>query len=338
VQAERDQLSRVVQETNTILAALVPEHPLTFELIRWETHTRPGLGSDPQDVVLQQLSIEDVDIFIGIMWRRFGTPTARAESGTEEEFRIAREAWRANRRPREVLFYFCQESAPPPGNEEEAQQQLNVAHFRQELMQEALVRDYADHSSFADLVRLHLVQVASTILRPGERPSSVADRTSQITPESDLQETRCQLLRLAKEYGHLRRHMDPGDARTRRLEVVTSKMTTLALSADPLVPKFTRHPSPGVRLAAVATLETVPRAEFLEWLADRLLAEKPFVGYHAALALLTAARRLEPGDLRGVRAAIVRAKSFRLPPDSDRDITLRYAEAEVDRRMSTAEG
>jgi hypothetical protein len=45
VQDERDQLGQVVQELNTTLSALVPERGLVLELVKWETHARPGTGS-----------------------------------------------------------------------------------------------------------------------------------------------------------------------------------------------------------------------------------------------------------------------------------------------------
>src|SRR3712207_9162732 len=66
-------------------------------------------GDGPQAVIDRQVSIADFHIFIGILWRRFGTPTARAGSGTEEEFQTARESWRVQRRPQEILFYFRSE-------------------------------------------------------------------------------------------------------------------------------------------------------------------------------------------------------------------------------------
>ncbi|WP_462074860.1 hypothetical protein [Nitrospira sp. CMX1] len=52
--------------------------------------------------------IGEYDIFIGIMWRRFGTPTGVAGSGTEGEFRIAYKRWQENPQIA-LMFYFCQE-------------------------------------------------------------------------------------------------------------------------------------------------------------------------------------------------------------------------------------
>src|SRR5437879_5531034 len=110
VATERDQLSKVISEINVTISAIAPEKEIVLELIKWETHVHPGMGEDAQDVVNQQ--INDYDIFVGIMWKRFGTPTERADSGTEEEFRKAYASWQRNR-ILPVLFYFCQAPFTP---------------------------------------------------------------------------------------------------------------------------------------------------------------------------------------------------------------------------------
>jgi hypothetical protein len=340
VQRERNQLDKVVRELNNTLAALVPERGLVLELWRWETDAYPGYESDgPQAVIDRQAPIANFDIFIGIMWRRFGTPTKRVGSGTEAEFHAARESWRENRRPREILFYFCQARTSPPKTAEEGQQEAKVAAFRQELSQEALVGEYPTHAAFADQIRPDLVRLISKILRPEQTPSEGADRAAQLTPDTDLEVTRRQVAGMAREYERLRRTMEPGDARTRRLEVVASRMRALALSAYPLLPDLMASRSPGERLCAVTTLQALPRADHLQWLAERLSTEKPFIGYHAALALLNAARTLDVADLPMVRDAIAEARAARrLHPDTDRDATLQYAEEEVAQRMASARG
>ena len=102
VQSERLQLSKVVDELNTTISAIAPEKQIFLELIKWETHVHPGLGRDPQEVVNQQIG--KYDIFVGIIWKRLGTPTALARSGTEEEFQHAYSIWQKNK-SFPVLFY-----------------------------------------------------------------------------------------------------------------------------------------------------------------------------------------------------------------------------------------
>ena len=85
----------MINELNLTITAISPEKRVLLELVRWETHVAPSLGSDPQDVVNRQIG--EYDLFVGIMWKRMGTPTALATSGTEEEFNGAYELWQQNR-------------------------------------------------------------------------------------------------------------------------------------------------------------------------------------------------------------------------------------------------
>ena len=87
VQSEREQLAKVINELNLTITAIAPEKRVLLELVRWETHVSPSLGRDPQDVVNRQIG--EYDLFVGILWKRMGTPTAVATSGTEEEFNRA---------------------------------------------------------------------------------------------------------------------------------------------------------------------------------------------------------------------------------------------------------
>ncbi len=105
VEFERKQMDKIVQELNITLPALAPNKQLTLELVKWESAVAPGMGRDAQDVVNQQIG--DYDVFVGIMWKRMGTPTSVAQSGTEEEFRHAYATWEKNKRL-PILFYFSQ--------------------------------------------------------------------------------------------------------------------------------------------------------------------------------------------------------------------------------------
>jgi len=331
---ERRQLGVVVQELNATIRALVPDKPTVVELITWEEWVHPDIGRDAQEVVGRQ--IPAYDVFLGIMWSRFGTPTHVADSGTEEEYRAAETGWRERRSPSHILFYFCRQDYPVELVQQSIEQLKKVGDFRAELTTKGLVWNYPSHAAFADTVRPHLVSVVSEIIHAGEPASSVAARTSSATPDSDSALVRDRLTALADEYDDVRRTMSAGDVRTRRMEVIASKMRTLAQAAYPLLPEMTASEKPGMRLAAIEVLQSVPDANWLDWLADRLemSAEKPFIGYHAALALSIAARELEDAHLPSLRRALTRAEQLatRLRHDTDRAMTLEYAEQELARR------
>ena len=106
---ERRILEEVITEFNVTWGDSQNVH---LDLIKWETHTRPSLGKDAQDVVNQQIG-DDYDIFLGIMWGRFGSPTNRAESGTEEEFNLACSRWKTSPGSVQIMFYFKDAGIPP---------------------------------------------------------------------------------------------------------------------------------------------------------------------------------------------------------------------------------
>jgi hypothetical protein len=172
VQRERDSLLGVVNELNRTLDALLPQTPIRVELERWETDVVPDMGR-AQEVINSQ--IKPYDIFIGIFWKRFGTPTGNAGSGTEEEFQIAFNTWRKHGRPR-ILFYFNRAAMVPPRSVDEIDQLKKIVEFRQNL--EGLTQEYDGAGLFMDTVRPHLVQaVADLIHENGRSTKRIASRT-----------------------------------------------------------------------------------------------------------------------------------------------------------------
>jgi class 3 adenylate cyclase len=113
---QRDRVNRIAERLNR-LGGPAEEAGVILEVIRWETHIAPLTGR-PQSVILDQIPSDEWDIFVGILWLRFGvspgleTKDAREEfkSGTEEEFNLAYELWRKTGRP-QILFYRCMQ--PP---------------------------------------------------------------------------------------------------------------------------------------------------------------------------------------------------------------------------------
>jgi hypothetical protein len=286
---------------NLTISAIAPEKRIVLELVRWETHVHPGLGVDAQKVVNEQT--EDYDIFVGVMWKRMGTPTTTAGSGTEEEFQRAYKKWQMQSLP--VLFYFCQQPFAPPRSMEEVEQLGKVVAFRQAISNKGLVADYADHETFADVVRPHLLFVLGKLFSPKGTAAETAQRTGELTstPEA-LSAVRAQILGLATEYEQIRRSMNAGDERTRQMEIVASKMRSFALLAYPLLDELVGSASAGQRLAAISVLESIPTPKYLPWLAERVAVEQPFVAYHATVALLNAARNLRASNAREVKKAI----------------------------------
>lgn len=142
---ERQALAHLIAEINDVLAYLAPEKRLKLELVRYETHAYPDLGR-PQEVINRQIP-NDYDIFIGVIWRRCGTPTTTAASGTIEEFRRACERRRSGELPR-IMFYLCEQPIPIP-TAEELEQLTKVVEFRRELTSLGLTSTYPTRADSA---------------------------------------------------------------------------------------------------------------------------------------------------------------------------------------------
>jgi hypothetical protein len=156
VDSERQAASRVVEELNRTIA---PHVDYDIRLSRWETDVPPGADEGgPQGVVDQRLAIADADVLVGVFWRRFGTPTGDAGSGTEHEFRLAYEAWKKSARPR-LMIYFSNRPYTPQSTED-LEQWSQVLRFKENFPKEGLYWNYKNVSEFEALVRVHLTQVA----------------------------------------------------------------------------------------------------------------------------------------------------------------------------------
>jgi hypothetical protein len=177
VTAERDHVNAVADELNR---AVAPEAGFVLEVVRWETHARPDMGRI-QGIINQQMG--PVDIFVGIMWQRCGTPTGVAESGSAEEFDRAHASWQATGEPR-ILYYFSEAPIKPPARVEDAEQLLAVAKFRGRVQQTGLSFSYESDDEFRNLLRGHLEQILLREYKDRRPPisrdlQSVLDREKQ---------------------------------------------------------------------------------------------------------------------------------------------------------------
>lgn len=119
VKKERTIVKKVIDTYNQIHSC----DNIKLELLCWEDSTHPSFGDYTQDVVNSQIG-DDYDVFIGILWARFGTPTPKYESGTEEEFYRAYERYKNGDRMK-LMVYRKDESIPPSSIDVEQLQKIN---------------------------------------------------------------------------------------------------------------------------------------------------------------------------------------------------------------------
>lgn len=328
VNEERETLAKLLGDINDVLAYLAPEKRLSLELVRYETHSYPDIGA-PQEVINREIPV-DYDIFVGIMWKRAGTATANAPSGTIEEFHRACERRKRSSLPR-IMFYFCDEPMPIPTSTE-LEQLTEVVKFKNQLASQGLTASYPSHKEFGDHVRGGLLRAIRDIL--SEAGQSVI--STDLGPNSVDTSARDAAQLLAKEYDRIRREMPAGDERTRIMAGVFSRMKIETSKVQGLLSSYEQSSSAGERLMAIAILTMFPDIRHLDWLAERLdpEQEKPFIAYHAAVALLEAVTSLPPENCARLHGALARAKilALRLKGDPDRLNVLSRAEQELARK------
>lgn len=170
VNQERDTVSTVVQELHRTIGDI---RQVELELIRWETHAWPDTGEDAQDVINHQIG--EYDVLVGIMWKRFGTPTNRADSGTAEEFEKAYQYFETYRRPK-IMFYF-RKTPFYMTSLKEISQYKKVIQFRKKLERlGVLFWEYDEPLQFERYVREHLIKQILQLTKPPLHLAKIAPR------------------------------------------------------------------------------------------------------------------------------------------------------------------
>ena len=150
---EREKLEEVIDEFNKSWSQHLG---ITLDLVRWETHGVPGVGDDPQDALNKSFP-DNIEIFVGLMWGRYGTPTGRAGSGTEEEFDRALARYHADPNSIRIMFYF--KDAPIAPSEIDLDQLSRVQKFKSSLGDKGtLYWPFNSLDEFERQLRVHLTR------------------------------------------------------------------------------------------------------------------------------------------------------------------------------------
>jgi hypothetical protein len=184
VAPERAIARQIVEELNATWSRSLG---LRLELLTWESDAWPAIAEDAQAAVNAQIP-QDYDIFLGMMWGRFGTPTRRAGSGTAEEFEAALARFQSDPQSVQLMMYF--KEADVPFRDIDPQQIQGVVEFRARLASiGALSWAFSDPEEFGALLRLHLSRVVQTWAgRDEERLSSDHEaRNREIQDSSEVE-------------------------------------------------------------------------------------------------------------------------------------------------------
>ena len=156
VRPEREMIFALKQDLDHLIGK---PNQIRFEFVNWERSAYPGIGEDAQDVINQNIK-EDYSIFIGIFWQRFGTPTNRAESGTEEEYNRAYQKYKAAPTCNHIMMYF-KTAAPKNIYELDHEQFQKVRKFKKEIQKQGVL--YWEFQNPDDLKTLLLIHISNLV-------------------------------------------------------------------------------------------------------------------------------------------------------------------------------
>jgi hypothetical protein len=153
--SERSICDKVFCEINKSLGEM---YNFRIESLKWENDVRPTFGEEGQDVINMQIG-NNYDFFVGIMYKKFGSPTTKAASGTEEEFNNAYDKYSRNKNSIDIMFYFNNE--PPKSLSEINTTELEkVNNFKSKVSQlGGLYCEYSGCFDFENKIRIHFNKV-----------------------------------------------------------------------------------------------------------------------------------------------------------------------------------
>lgn len=162
VEEERQAVSDVIQELNLGYGT---QNNIIFEVVKWETHSAPGISMfDSQQVINQDIG-DDYDLFLGILWKKFGTATETADSGTEEEFMRAYHRFLSQKDNFQILFYF-KTSSPNSLKDISWSELQKIEAFKKSLNdKKVLYWEFDDQENFKSFLRLHIPKRIESIGR-----------------------------------------------------------------------------------------------------------------------------------------------------------------------------
>jgi len=144
LELERNITSEVVERINKVISRRVDWH---IELLGWED-TLPGY-SRPQDIINRD--VDCCDLFLGLLWKRWGQSTGKYTSGFHEEFLRARKRRMSSGAPEIWLFFKTIDS---DNMEDPGEQLKKVLKFKKEQIKQKklLFKEFANTQSWEKVI------------------------------------------------------------------------------------------------------------------------------------------------------------------------------------------
>ena len=178
LEAERKATKAIVDRLNHTIRGI----GWAVELLGWEDRL-PGYGR-PQAQINED--VDACDLFLGVLWRRWGSPSGEFQSGFEEEFERAVIRRRESESP-EIWIYFKQvDRTSDPG---EQLQQVLAFQKKVKQQRELLFQQFGDTSEWATVCQDALLRYVFKRAFPEEITGiqSTASTTAPSRPDGAMQ-------------------------------------------------------------------------------------------------------------------------------------------------------
>jgi Domain of unknown function (DUF4062) len=180
---ERESITEVIDELNLTYGN---PNNIVLELLKWETNSAPAIGNNGLQSIINN-DIKTYDLFIGLLWMKFGTPTIEYGSGTEEEFNIAYKKYKENNNSLQILLYF-KNAVPKSLNDINPEQLAKVQNFKSTLGEKnILFWDYNSNEELCRFLRLHIPTRIENLKSKNNYPTTLKEVIS-INETIELQE------------------------------------------------------------------------------------------------------------------------------------------------------
>jgi hypothetical protein len=187
VKEERLAVDDVIKELNRTYSE---SKGIIIEVLKWETHAAPGIINGSVQGIINNDIGDCYDLFIGVMWKRFGTPTDVAMSGTEEEFQRAYDRFK-EKKNLQVLFYF-NNSTPSSLSDVNPAELGKVLDFKNRIgNKNVLYWEYNKIEEFQAYLRMHIPQRLNDLIeqnRGSENSEQITLLDNKNLSQNDLAE------------------------------------------------------------------------------------------------------------------------------------------------------
>lgn len=141
-----DEKNIVVQVCDS-LSRMLKNRKIGIKSIHWKKDIVPKItGDGGQKIIDEQLIESDYDIYIGILWKKFGQPMDNGLTPTESEFEDAFKLYKKENKP--LITFFFKKKEFLPYSQYELEQYSKVLQFSDRIQKLGLYKSFTDEIEF----------------------------------------------------------------------------------------------------------------------------------------------------------------------------------------------